>query len=114
MEAASAGASSKGGTVVGILPGFDSASANQHLDVAIPTGMGEMRNMVLVNAVEAVIALPGEYGTLSEIAYALRVGKPVVGLATWEFRRGETWDEGIRRAGSPEQAVELALAAVRS
>ena len=104
MEAACRGAKAAGGTTVGILPGLDRAAANEHVDVAIPTGLGELRNGLVVRAADAVIAVAGAYGTLSEIALALHAGTPVIGLGTWDI-------DGIARAGSPAEAVERALAA---
>jgi hypothetical protein len=102
MEAASRGAASAGGAVVGILPGRDRADANPHVTVAIPTGLGEMRNPLVVRAADAVIAVGGAYGTLSEIAFALRTGVPVVGLDTWDL-------DDVIDAPDPEAAVALAL-----
>ena len=109
MEGVSRGAEGEGGTVVGILPGFDRAEANPHVTIAIPTGMGEMRNALIARAVDVMIAIGGEFGNLSEIAFALKIGKPVVGIRTWDLvRRGEPV-EGITPAGTPAQAVGLAL-----
>lgn len=110
MEAASRGAASEGGTVVGILPGRTRSEGNPHLTVALPTGMGEMRNVLNVRSADAVIAVAGEFGTLSEIAFALKTGVPVVGLRTWELAKdgGEPVD-AIVRAGTPEEAVREAL-----
>jgi uncharacterized protein (TIGR00725 family) len=102
MEAACRGARAAGGLTVGILPGRDRADANPHLTVAIPTGIGELRNGLLVRAADAVIALGGGYGTLSEVALALKAGKPVIGLGTWEI-------DGVRVADSPHEAAELAI-----
>ncbi len=89
MEAACRGAKEAGGTTVGILPGSDRSAANAWVDVAVATGLGEARNAVVVRSADAVIAVAGSYGTLSEIALALRAGTPVVGLGTWELSRGE-------------------------
>jgi len=110
MEAAAAGAAAEGGVVIGLLPGNDRAAANRHVTVALPTGMGEMRNALIVRAADVVVAVAGEFGTLSEIAFALKAGKPVVGLGTWELTRGsgETSEE-IVRAETPDEAVEAAL-----
>ena len=109
MEGASRGAASEGGTVVGILPGFDRAEANPHVTIAIPTGLGEMRNALIARAADVLVAVGGEFGTLSEIAFALKIGTPVVGLRTWDLvRRGESV-EGITVARSPAEAVSLAL-----
>jgi uncharacterized protein (TIGR00725 family) len=110
MEAACRGAKSGGGTTVGILPGLDRGEANRWVDVAIPTGLGEARNALVVRAADVVIAIGGEFGTLSEIALALKTGKPVVGVDSWELsRRGTTVTE-IVRAATPFEAVERALA----
>jgi len=110
MEAACRGARESGGTTIGILPGTDRAAANAYVDVAIATGLGEARNTLVVRAADAVIAVAGEFGTLSEIAFALKVGKPVVGIATWELARGGAAVEAIERARDPAEAVERALA----
>jgi uncharacterized protein (TIGR00725 family) len=102
MEAACRGAKEAGGTTVGILPGADRSDANEFVDVAIATGLGEARNAVVVRSSDALIAVGGGYGTLSEIALALRTGKRVVGLHTWDI-------EGVEPAGSPETAVKTVL-----
>ena len=112
MEAACRGAKSAGGATLGILPGADRGDANPYVDLAVATGLQEGRNALVVRAADAVIAVGGAYGTLSEIALALRAGTPVIGLATWELARGGRPDEAIIRADSPEHAVELALSAV--
>jgi uncharacterized protein (TIGR00725 family) len=80
MEAVAKGAKSNGGTTVGILPGADPAAANPYIDVPLATGLGEMRNFLIVRGAQALIAIGGGIGTLSEIALAQRIGKPVVGL----------------------------------
>ncbi|HET9156806.1 MAG TPA: TIGR00725 family protein, partial [Myxococcaceae bacterium] len=87
MEAACRGAKSVGGMTVGLLPGSDRRDANAWVDVAIPTGLGEARNALVVRAADVLIAIGGEFGTLSEIALALKTGKPVVGIDTWELSR---------------------------
>jgi hypothetical protein len=102
MEAASRGAREEGGLVVGILPGGSAADANPWVDVPIATGLGYARNSLVVMNADAVIAVDGEYGTLSEIAYGLIHGKKVVGLGTWPVK-------GVVEAASPEEAVRLAL-----
>jgi uncharacterized protein (TIGR00725 family) len=102
MEAACRGARSVGGTTVGILPGDDRLGANAWVTVALATGLGELRNGLVVRAVDAVIAIAGGYGTLSEIALALKAGKRVVGLGTWEIR-------GMIEAADPVAAVALAM-----
>jgi uncharacterized protein (TIGR00725 family) len=105
MDAVARGASAAGGTVVGILPGEDRLGAGEHLTVAIPTGMGEARNAIIARAADAVIAIGGEWGTLSEIALARKMGTPVVGITTWTFvDRGD-----IARADTPEEAVGRVL-----
>ena len=105
MEAVAKGARAGGGLTIGILPGNDPADANRFIDIPLATGMGEMRNALIVRAAGAVIAIGGSYGTLSEIALALRIGTPVVGL---HDRFAETVD--IPRAGDAAAAVDLALA----
>jgi hypothetical protein len=110
MEAACRGAKSGGGTTLGILPGLDRGESNGWVDVAIPTGLGEARNALVVRAADVVIAIGGEYGTLSEIALALKTGKPVVGIDTWELSRRGSAATDIVRAATPAEAVERALA----
>jgi uncharacterized protein (TIGR00725 family) len=110
MEAACRGAKEAGGATLGILPGLDRHDANQYVDIAVPTGLGEARNALVVRAADALIAVGGEWGTLSEIALALRAGKRVVGLGTWELSRAGRPVEGVIAASDPEQAAELALA----
>ncbi len=112
MEAACRGAKSAGGATLGILPDADRAAANEFVDVAVATGIGELRNGLVVRAVDAVIAVGGAYGTLSEIGLALRAGRPVVGLDTWELGRRGVADDGVARAATPGEAVELALSAI--
>lgn len=109
MAAACRGAANAGGTTIGILPGLDRAHANEWVDVAIPTGLGEGRNLLVVRAADAVVAVGGAYGTLSEIALALKAGTPVVGLWTWELSRQGEPDTGIHTVGGPAEAVALAL-----
>jgi uncharacterized protein (TIGR00725 family) len=111
MDAAARGCDGAGGTSVGLLPGDDRRDASRHLTIAVPTGMGEARNALVARAADAMIAVGGEFGTLSEIALALKMGTPVVGLGTWAFERASLGSDPIRRARSPEEAVELALAA---
>ena len=106
MEAASRGARAAGGRVVGILPGESVADANPHVEIAVATGLGEARNLVIVNTAEAFVAVGGEFGTLSEIAFALKRGKPVVGLGSW------TVSPEILPASSAEEAVERVLRAL--
>jgi uncharacterized protein (TIGR00725 family) len=109
MEAACRGARSRGGLTVGILPGLDREAANGWVLVALPTGLGEARNALVVRAADAVVAVGGGWGTLSEIALALKAGLPVVGIDTWEpALRGEVSD-GIIAASEPAEAVAEAL-----
>jgi uncharacterized protein (TIGR00725 family) len=110
MEAAARGAAGAGGTVVGILPGRDRSAANPHLTLSIPTGMGEMRNTLIVRSADALIAVAGEFGTLSEIAFALKTGVPVVGLDTWELGKAGHLVDAFPRATTPAEAVKRALA----
>lgn len=110
MEAACRGAKSAGGMTVGILPGSDPNDANPWVDIVIPTGLGEARNALVIGAVSAVIAIGGEYGTLSEIAFALRSRKVVIGLSTWSLIRPEGMaDPGIIPAGEPGEAASMAV-----
>lgn len=102
MEAACRGARSLGGVTLGILPGSERAAANAWVSIAVATGLGELRNGLVVRCADAVIAIDGEYGTLSEIALALKAGTRVVGLRSWEIR-------GVLSAGDPAAAVALAL-----
>ena len=109
MEATCRGAKSAGGTTVGILPGLARDEANAWVDVAIPTGLGEARNALVVRAADVLIAIGGEYGTLSEIALALKTGKAVVGVETWELSRRGVPATDIVRVSTPADAVERAL-----
>lgn len=113
MEAASRGAKEARGTTIGILPGDDRSDANPWVDVAVATGLGEGRNVVLVRTVDAVVAVAGEFGTLSEIALALRAGKPVVGLGTWQLVRDGQPVEAVVAAATPAEAAERAVALAR-
>jgi hypothetical protein len=111
MEAVARGAQEAGGRTVGILPGSDAGSANPYVELPIVTGMGQARNVVLVLSADVVIAIAGEAGTLSEIATALKAGRPVIGLGTWRLVRGDGRpEERVRYAASPEEAVRWALA----
>lgn len=113
MEAACRGARSAGGTTIGYLPGTDRRDANPHLDIALPTGMGELRNGLIVRAADAVVAVGGEWGTLSEIGFALRLGRPVVGLGTWELARGGQRSTAIEYFDDPSAAVDRAIELAR-
>ncbi len=109
MEAACRGASSEGGTTIGILPGDDRKSANPYVQIPIATGIGYARNAAVVKSAQAVIAIDGVYGTLSEIGFALQSGIPVIGLNTWELSRAGEIDSSIIRASSPADAVNAAV-----
>jgi uncharacterized protein (TIGR00725 family) len=102
MEAACRGAKSRRGLTVGLLPGLDRSAANGWVDVAIPTGMGELRNGLIVRAADAIVAVGGGAGTLSEIAFALKAGRPVIGIGTFTL-------DGVAVAGSAEEAAALAI-----
>ena len=106
MAAAAKGATSAGGTVLGILPGLDRSDANEWVTVSIPTGFGELRNGLVVRAAEVMIAIGGAYGTLSEIALGLQAGLSVFGLHTWEI-------DGVKPVSSPREAVDRSLAAIQ-
>jgi len=109
MEAVCRGAKSKGGLTVGILPGQDSSMANPWVDIPIVTGIGEARNVMVVKSAQAVIAIGGSYGTLSEIAYALKSRIPVIGLYTWSLSRNGKEDDTIIIVQSATEAVEKAI-----
>jgi hypothetical protein len=103
MEAASRGAKKVGGLTIGVLPGDRREDANQYVDIPIATGLGEARNAIVARASEALVAIAGEYGTLSEIALALKMGRPVIGLHTW------TLTQDVIVVEDPKQAVEKVL-----
>ena len=105
MAAVARGAATAGGITVGILPTYDATTANTSVTVAIPSGMGHGRNVMVVASGDAVIALPGSYGTLSEVALALKLGKAVIGMQAWGDVRG------VQTVHSPTEAVTLALTA---
>ena len=108
MQAACKGCKSASGPTVGILPGNDPNEANEWVDTALPTGMGEARNVLVAKAGEAMIAVGGEYGTLSEIAFALKFGKTVVGIGKWSEL------EGVVSAESATSATNLVILALHS
>jgi uncharacterized protein (TIGR00725 family) len=95
-----------------VLPGFSAADANPYVDISIVTGMGEARNVIIVRTASAVIAVGGEFGTLSEIAFALKLGRPVIGLGTWELGKAGHPSHDIIKAKTPDEAVQLALGAI--
>ena len=114
MEAACRGARSAGGTTVGLLPGLDRGEGNPHLSVALPTGLGQGRNLLLVRSSDALVAVGGGFGTLSEIALALRTGTPVVGLDTWSLQLDSRTVDAFPVAADAPTAAQLALEAARS
>lgn len=109
MEAACRGASSAGGLTVGILPGTDRKDANQYVQIPIVTGIGYARNVIVVKSAQAVIAVGGGYGTLTEIGYALKNGIPVIGFDTWILARNGKNDDSIIRAETAADAVAIAV-----
>lgn len=109
MEAACRGARAKGGFTVGILPGNDRHGANEWVSLAIAAGTGQARNMAVVRSADAVIAVGGAFGTLSEIAFALDSGIPVVGIGTWKLARGGMAGSLVVEATNAEEAVDTAL-----
>lgn len=113
MEAACRGATAAGGLTIGLLPGVERGAANSFVDVALPTGLGEGRNVLVTRAGEAVIAIGGAYGTLAEIGLALKAGVPVIGLQTWELSREGRAIDPIVRVGSAVEAVARALELAR-
>jgi len=108
MEAVCKGAHEAGGITIGILPGNDPADANQYVAIPIVTGMGISRNIIIVRSADACIAISGKYGTLSEIAYALQLGKPVITLNSWNEIPGTT------PSSSAEDAVNLAISIIQN
>jgi len=113
MEAVCRGAKSKGGLTVGILPGKNSSTANPWVDIPLVTGLGEARNVVVAKSAQAIIAIGGNYGTLSEIAYALKSSTPVIGLNTWSLSRNGQEDDSIIKAQSATEAVDKAISLVK-
>jgi uncharacterized protein (TIGR00725 family) len=114
MEAAAGGCADAGGRSVGILPTESRLDANPYVTIAVATGMGEARNAIVVRTADAVIAVHGEFGTLSEIALALKMGKPVVGIGTWELGKDGEAVAAIVPASEPREAVETALRLARA
>lgn len=106
MEAVSRGCDAAGGLVIGILPGHEPDDANPYIGIPLPTGLSEGRNMVIAKSARVLIAVGGSYGTLSEVAYGLHFGRPVIGVA------GAAEVEGVTQAATAEEAVDLAFAAL--
>lgn len=113
MAAAASGAAANGGTCIGLLPGDDPHDASEHVTIALATGLGEMRNALLVRCAQAVIAIGGGLGTATEVALALRLRRPTVGLGTWGLvpPKGQPQPE-LHQAASAEEAVDLALSLI--
>lgn len=109
MEAACRGAAIESGMTVGILPGGDPAAANQYVRIPIATSVGEARNVAVVKSAQAVVAIGGDYGTLTEIAFALKSGIPVIGLNTWSIARKGQEDRSMIPAEDAVDAVEKAI-----
>jgi hypothetical protein len=103
MENAARGTKDAGGSTVGILPGVEAREANPYIDIKIVTGLSHARNILVVRSSDALIAIEGGYGTLSEIAIALKLGKPVIGLKTWDV------DPNIIQVTTAAEAVANAL-----
>jgi hypothetical protein len=98
MEAVCKGFNSAGGTTIGIIPSYNKEEANSYVDIVIPTGLGLARNVLVINSAQVVVALPGEYGTLSEIAYCLQFGIPVISFRTWDI-------PGVIKVNTIEEAI---------
>jgi len=109
MEAACRGACAEGGITIGILPGDSRQAANPYVQIPIVTGIGYARNVIVVKSAQAVIAIDGNYGTLSEISHALESGIPVIGLNTWSLSKKGQPDNSIIPAQDPIEAVDKAL-----
>ena len=100
MMAVCQGFKAAGGVTIGIIPSYNKKDANPYVDIVIPTGLGLARNVLVVQASDSVVALPGEYGTLSEIAYCLQFGKPIISLGSWEIK-------GVINVKTVEEAVDM-------
>ena len=114
LAAAAAGAASAGGVSVGLLPGDDRSAAAASLTVALPTGLGELRNALVVRAADAVVAIGGSWGTLSEVALAARAGTPVVAIRGWTLMDGGGVDRSVEAMWTPREAVDRVLAVAGS
>src|SRR2546428_12864236 len=112
MEHAARGARSAGGLTIGLLPGEDPSEANEYIDVAIASGLGHARNAILARTADGVVALGGGLGTLSEIALALRNGRPTAGIQTWRFDRQDRTEPELPVADNPTAALDLLFAHV--
>jgi uncharacterized protein (TIGR00725 family) len=110
MEHAARGARAAGGLTIGLLPGDEPSAANQYVDLAIATGLGDARNAILAGTADGVVALGGGLGTLSEIALALRNRRPVIGIRTWRFDRDGRTEPELPTAANPHEALEWLFA----
>lgn len=109
MEEAARGAKSQGGLTIGILPGTDRTTANPYIDIPIVTGLGEARNIIIVRSSQVIIAIEGSYGTLSEIAFCLKLNVPLIGLRTWMLQRENHEVPPIIYAQTAKEAVTIAV-----
>ena len=114
MEAACRGAKSNGGTTIGVLPGSKANEANIWVDYVICTGLGEARNLVIIKSSHAVIEVGGGYGTLSEIGYALKLNKPIIGLQTWSLQNPNMDNFSLKIADNPKDAVLSSIQMAKS
>lgn len=112
MEAASRGASEAGGEVIGVLPGIVRSEANPYVSIALTTGMRDARNLIVATSGHAVVAVGGSFGTLSEIAFALKHGRRVIGIGTWTLPEHRVPSEGVLVVSSPAEAVDEVVAIV--
>ncbi len=113
MESCCRGAKEANGLTIGILPGISAKDANPYIDITIPTGISEARNLIIIRASSSLIAIGGGYGTLSEIAFALKLGVPVIGLKTWELWKISKEPINIIQAETAEDAVNKAIELAR-
>lgn len=111
MESAARGAKANNGQTIGILPSREKTTANPYIDIAIPTGLAEARNLILINSADFVISIGGGYGTLSEIAFALKNNVPVIGIGTWQASTGDVKAE-IKSVNSPKEAIQVIIASL--
>ena len=113
MESVCRGASAEGGVTIGIIPSDNRQDANPYVQIPIVTGIGMARNSVIAKTAEAFIAIGGQFGTLSEIAYALSMGKTVVSIRSWDLDKASTEPlDGLIQEDNPKRAVEIALESI--
>ncbi|TET53574.1 MAG: TIGR00725 family protein [Actinobacteria bacterium] len=111
MNAAAKGVNEAGGTSIGILPSDSRSNSSEYLTFALSTGLGEARNTVIAKSADVMIAIGGEFGTLSEISFALKAMKPVIGINTWHLSKNDKEAEAIARAKDAQDAIDLAIEA---